>query len=84
MPYDTTGAAAPEQYGRLLEERYGPLDDLLAEAGPRSSPPSRTRSDPARPWRLRPIGRDQAVINLHDLAHAVGGPIPRTSKEPSA
>lgn len=74
MPYNTADAAHPELYGRLLEERYGPLALLLAERAHHPLPPA-VRKSRARPWRLRPVSPEQAAKNYADLANAIGAPL---------
>ncbi|WP_147409099.1 hypothetical protein [Kitasatospora xanthocidica] len=67
--YTAHGAADPEAYARLMQERYGPLPALRAEQhrpAPPAPPPARTRRhsnrwpDPKAAWH-----REQLLQALH-------------------
>ncbi|TQK44453.1 hypothetical protein FBY35_5957 [Streptomyces sp. SLBN-118] len=66
--YNTEGAADPKLYARLMEERYGPLPQLLAErrSVSKKPPPGLSTPDP------------EAAQHYAELAAAIGA---RTSRK---
>ncbi|GAA1353734.1 hypothetical protein ACFPK5_28490 [Streptomyces beijiangensis] len=73
MQYNTTGAADPDLYTQLLEERYGPLSALLAEQRRPSRPgPPQGTDGGRRAFRLTPTSPEQARLHLAELADEIG------------
>ncbi|GAA3371277.1 hypothetical protein GCM10020367_21300 [Streptomyces sannanensis] len=72
MQYETSSAVDPELYRQLLEERYGPLNKLLAEQR-RRTPPYRPRRT-GQPRQLTPTPPDEAARHYVQLADAIGAP----------
>ncbi|WP_327744648.1 hypothetical protein OHO28_29275 [Streptomyces europaeiscabiei] len=76
--YSAHEAADPELYERLMEERYGPLADLLTEKRRKGTLPP-----PPGTYRYMPVTPEEAAHNYAELARAIEEPRgPRADESP--
>ncbi|MFB7323442.1 hypothetical protein [Streptomyces sp. NPDC056190] len=84
--YRSDHAADPELFERLMRERYGPLDKVLAETQPPPPRPARNRRRQMAALQYQPMPDPHAAehyaVLKKEVAEADGRSVPGTERVP--